>query len=69
MRPEDVPMGDRILPKETCEKCGAPLEVTYEAGDEEDTVFIGCPNGGEDEGHTEYRGQPRDTLKAWGWNL
>lgn len=70
MKPEDVPMGDRILPDNRCEKCGSLLEAIQDAGDEEDTVFIGCPNKeDEKDGHTEYNGQPRATLKEWGWKL
>ncbi len=70
MKPEDVPMGDRILPNEKCEKCGASLEVIQEAGDEEETLYIGCPNKeDEKDEHTEYNGQPKATLIAWGWKL
>ena len=60
-------MGDRILPNEKCKKCGRALEIVYEAGDEYDTVYVGCPTG--DEEHTQHNGQPRATLKAWGWNI
>ncbi len=73
MRPEDVPMGDRILPGDKCQLCGSELEPIYEAGDEEDTVFISCPfydDPGDKAGmHTEHNGQPRATLKAWGWKI
>jgi len=68
MKPEDVPMGDRVLPNEKCSLCGATLEVIQEAGDEEETLYIGCPNTEhEKNGHTEYNGQPKATLQAWGW--
>ena len=70
MRPEDIPYGDRILPTEKCEKCGSPLVIIEEAGDEEDTVYIGCPDsGGVGGGHTEHNGQPRKHLLAWGWMI
>lgn len=72
MRPEDVPMGDRILPEVKCSLCGGDLEVMYEAGDEDDTVYIGCENIDtmkKEEGHTEYRGVPRKDLIAWGWKI
>ncbi len=70
MKPEDVPMGNRIFPDTKCSLCDVPLEMTYEAEDEEDTIFIGCPNKeDEKDEHTEYYGQPRATLKAWGWNF
>ena len=69
MCPLDVPMGDRILPNENCELCGHALEILIEAGDDQDTVYIGCPNGDEDVGHTQHSGQPRTTLVAWGWIL
>ncbi|MFA5137573.1 MAG: hypothetical protein WC489_09370 [Patescibacteria group bacterium] len=67
MKAEDVPIGDRILPDEICGKCGAFLDVLEEAGDEQDTIYIGCPAGDEEDGHTHYAGQPRQVLEAWGW--
>lgn len=39
----ETPIGDKILPGELCEKCGKQIEVCDEAGDEEDTVYIRCP--------------------------
>lgn len=69
MNPEDVPYGDRILPGETCEKCGEYLVMIEEAGDIEDTVYIGCPAGEEEDGHTHHSGQPRQVLEAWGWKF
>lgn len=70
MKPEDVPMGDRILPNEKCEKCGESLEIMREAGDEEETLYVGCPNKVlERDGHTEYNGQPKAFLIVWGWKL
>ena len=70
MRPEDVSLGDRVLPNEKCAKCGSSLEVIQEAGDEEETLYIGCPNKeDEKDGHTEYNGQPKVTLTTWGWRF
>ena len=70
MKPEDVPMSERILPTDVCNFCGAPLEVMQEAGDEEDTVYISCPvKEDEKDEHTEHNGVPRATLHAWGWKI
>ena len=69
MNPEDVPIGDRILPGETCEQCGAVLDIIDSAGDGENTLYIGCPEGTQEEGHTHHNGQPGATLEAWGWKL
>lgn len=70
MKPEDIPTSERIYPDEGCAFCGASLEAIQDAGDEEDTVFIGCPNKeDENDQHIEYNGQPKATLIAWGWKL
>jgi hypothetical protein len=69
MNPEDVPIGDRILPGDVCEKCGARLDILEEAGDEYNTLYIGCPDGSEEDGHTHHNGLPAATLEAWGWRL
>ncbi len=66
----EIPTGERIYPDEKCRKCGMPLEIISEAGDEEETQFIGCPNKvAEKDDHTEYNGQPKATLKEWGWKF
>lgn len=66
----EIPLGDRITPDETCEKCDRKLIVLEEPGDDEDTIYLGCPNK-EDEmdGHIEHRGHPRKTLQSWGWEI
>lgn len=70
MKPKDVPYGDRILPTEKCPDCGAEVCITNEADDEEETMYIQCPNKqDEKDGHIEYNGQPKATLIAWGWQI
>lgn len=65
----EVPEGNKIYPDELCSKCGNRLEVVYAAGDENDTVFIGCPFGMGDDDHTEYNGIPRKLLRELGWDI
>ncbi len=69
MKIEYAPIGDRVSPGDTCEKCGALLEILESAGDEWDTRYVGCPNGDEEDGHTHYRGLPAATLAVWGWKI
>jgi len=69
MNPEDVPLGDRVLPGDRCEKCGAPLVIYDSAGDTDNTLYVGCPDGEEIDGHTHYPGIPEKTLDAWGWKI
>lgn len=65
----EIPEGNKIYPDEICMKCGNALEVVYEACDEDDTVFIGCPFGMGNDDHTEYNGIPRKQLQGWGWKI
>lgn len=69
MKPEDVPMSERIFPGEKCQLCGETLEIIESANCEEDLEWVGCPNGEGDDGHTEYNGLPSKTLEAWGWEF
>lgn len=59
-------IGDRILPGDTCEQCGARLDILDDAGDEQNTLYIGCPDGSEADGHTHHNGQPAATLESMG---
>lgn len=66
----EVPEGNKVYPEELCDRCGNNLEVIYEAGDENDTVFIGCPfSMDDDDQHTRYGGIPRKLLREWGWDI
>jgi len=66
----EIPNSEKIYPGEKCTLCGVALEVIGEAGDEEETIYIGCPDKIEEkDGHTEYNGQPKALLEAWGWKF
>jgi len=69
MNANDIPLGDRVLPEDRCEKCGKVLVVLDCAEDEENTVYVGCPDCWDEDGHTERGGIPASVLKVWGWDV
>ena len=66
MKPEDIPMGDRILPGDKCELCDAEIEVFDEV---DEIVFLACPHIEDGDGHTEHNGIKKSILEAWGWKI
>lgn len=65
MKPEDIPEGDRIYPGEKCIKCGKEIEIYDHDGDD---VYLSCPDGEGDDGHTEYSIKA-EYLKYYGWKI
>jgi len=65
----DNPMWDLILPGKQCGKCRAPLVIFDGIIGENNTLYIGCPKGKAEDGHTFYSNIPVSTLKELGWEI
>jgi hypothetical protein len=60
---------DWVLPGAQCRKCGNPLVIFDGINGENNTLYVGCPIGKEEDGHTHYSGIPASTLRDWGWEI
>jgi hypothetical protein len=66
---KDTQIFDLVLPGVKCGKCGAPLVIFDGIIGENNTLYVGCPEGTAEDGHTFYSNIPISTLRELRWEI